>query len=76
MVAPPWHLMSPSGVIHIVRDETSLKALAEREPEAGRRPAKSAEEAGGSKWFQGDPCAASASKELAAVRAAYMAATS
>ena len=30
MVPPPWHLVSPSGVVHVVRDEAQLKLLSER----------------------------------------------
>ena len=33
MVPPPWRLVSPSGVIHVVRDDDELKALAVAEPE-------------------------------------------
>ena len=33
MVAAPWRLVSPSGVIHVVRDDDELKALAVAEPE-------------------------------------------
>ena len=30
---PAWHIVSPTGVIHVVRDEAALKTLAEQEPE-------------------------------------------
>ena len=30
---PPWHLVSPSGVVHVVRDEISLKLLADTYPD-------------------------------------------
>ena len=33
MVPPPWRLISPAGVIHVVRDEDELKALAGAEPD-------------------------------------------
>ena len=33
MVLPPWHIVSPTGVIHVVRDEAALKTLAAQEPE-------------------------------------------
>ena len=32
-MAPPWQLVSPSGVIHVVRDEIALKELAAQEPD-------------------------------------------
>ena len=33
LVPPPWRLVSPTGVIHVVRDEAALKALAIVYPE-------------------------------------------
>ena len=33
MVPPPWHLVSPAGVVHVVHDEVQLRALAESESE-------------------------------------------
>ena len=33
MVPLPWHLVSPVGVIHVVRDEAQLKLRAESEPD-------------------------------------------
>ena len=33
MVPPPWRLVSPSGVIHVVRDEAALKALGQLDPD-------------------------------------------
>ena len=39
MVPPPWRMVSPSGVVHVVRDEAALKSLALQTPNLilGRR---------------------------------------
>ena len=33
MVPPPWSIMSPAGVIHVVADDKALRALAKANPE-------------------------------------------
>ena len=33
MVPPPWSIVSPKGVIHVVADDKALRALAKANPE-------------------------------------------